>query len=154
MDVSNAVPLAALEDIPLVVPDNVRSVDFDDFFAEFCQHASFQPMLHHGRVQSFLAAEGLVMHQRCAALIPGSCDLALPGTRWLPIAPTVTYPWSLIWLKDSESATLHAVRAAVRVLQRRFGWLSGDDDGPAVRHAPPRRSGVTTGASSSTPKDE
>lgn len=119
------VPLDALEDIPLVVAENVRGADFNDFFAEFCRHASFQPILHHGRVQSFLAAESLVTHQRCAAIVPGSCDLTLPGTCWLPITPVVTYPWSLLWLEDNRTPALHAVRAAVRELQVRDAWLGG-----------------------------
>jgi hypothetical protein len=123
MAADEGIPLSVLADIPVVVADNVRGPEFNDFFVAFCERAPIQLILHHGTVQSILAAASLVTQQRCAAIAPASCALSLRGVRWVPFVPTVQYPWSLMWSEDNETAAVQAIRAAARFLRRRNGWL-------------------------------
>ena len=123
MAADEGIPLSVLADIPVVVADNVRGPEFNDFFVEFCERAPIRLILHHGTVQSILAAASLVTQQRCAAIAPASCALSLRGVRWVPFVPTVQYPWSLMWSEDNETAAVQAIRAAARFLRRRNGWL-------------------------------
>jgi DNA-binding transcriptional LysR family regulator len=133
MAAEDGIPLSVLADIPVVVADNVRGPEFNDFFVDFCERAPVQLVLHHGTVQSILAAASLVTQQRCAAIAPASCALDLRGVRWVPFVPTVQYSWSLMWSEDNNSGSVQAVRAAARFLRRRNGWL-GPVDRPLREH--------------------
>jgi DNA-binding transcriptional LysR family regulator len=133
MAAEEGIPLAVLADIPVVVADNVRGPEFNDFFVEFCERAPVQLVLHHGSVQSVLAAANLVTQQRCVAIAPASCSLNLPGVRWVPFVPAVQYPWSLMWSEDNETAAVQAIRGAARFLRRRNGWLGTVGDRPLER---------------------
>lgn len=117
------IPLAVLADIPVVVADNVRGPEFNDFFAELCERAPVQLVLHHGAVHSMLAAASLVTQQRCVAIAPASCGLRIHGVHWVPFVPTVQYPWSIMWSEDNETPVVQAIRSAARFLRRRNGWL-------------------------------
>lgn len=118
------VPVDTLTEVPIVLAEDARAPEVNEFVTEICAGAGFRPTRYHGTVQSIRAAAYLVAQQRCLALVPRSCDLLLPGVRWLPLDPVCLYPWSLLWRAEDASWPVAAVRKSAWALSDKLGWLA------------------------------
>lgn len=119
------IALREMDGIPLVMAEDAIRPEFNDFVLEVCRAAGFRPIRHRGSAQSVRAAAYLVAQQACVALVPSSCDLMMPGLRWLPLDPPCHYPWSLLWRAGDDRWSVEAVRSGARALAEKLGWLSG-----------------------------
>jgi DNA-binding transcriptional LysR family regulator len=125
----DSVAVARLAGELLLLAEPAHAPEFNDFVLQMCAAAGFPPRRFHGSAQSVRAAAELVGQQRCVLLVPRSCDLLMPGIRWLPLVdPVVRYPWSLLWRSGDESCATRAVVDGARALSRKLGWLSADDE--------------------------
>src|ERR1700751_1421127 len=94
----SAIPVATLAEEPLLLAEEVRAPEFNQFTVEMCRSAGFTPTVHQGTVESIRAAADLVAQGRCLYCVPSSCISALPGTIWRPLTEPVSYyPWSVLW---------------------------------------------------------
>jgi DNA-binding transcriptional LysR family regulator len=121
----DTVPVAALAAEPLLLEEDDRAPEFNQFVVELCRSVGFTPTLYRGTVQSMQAAAELVVHGRCVVSVPSSCaQAALPGVVWKPLVePVSRYPWSLLWRAGDQSEHVQAVRACTSELSRELGWL-------------------------------
>ncbi len=121
-----SVPVAALATEPLLLGEDDRAPEFNQFVVELCRSVGFTPTLYHGTVQSMQAAAELVLQRRCVVSVPSSCaQAALPGVTWKPLVePLSRYPWSLLWRMDDQSEYVQAVRSCTRVLAQELSWLN------------------------------
>jgi DNA-binding transcriptional LysR family regulator len=129
-----AVPVAALAAEPLLLEEDERAPEFNQFVVELCRSVGFTPTLYRGTVQSMRAAAELVLHGRCVVSVPSSCaQAALPGVVWKPLVePVSRYPWSLLWRAGDQSEHVRAVRACTGELARELGWLQPAGQPPAT----------------------
>jgi DNA-binding transcriptional LysR family regulator len=120
-----SVPVAALAAEPLLLGEDERTPEFNQFVVELCRSVGFVPSLYQGTVQSMQAAAELVAQGRCVVSVPSSCAQAThPGLVWKPLVePVSLYPWSLLWRAADQSEHVHAVRACTRALSDDLGWL-------------------------------
>jgi DNA-binding transcriptional LysR family regulator len=119
-----AVPVAVLADEPLLLEEDQRAPEFNQFVAELCRSVGFVPTLYRGTVQSMQAAAEVVAQGRCVVSVPSSCARTLPGVVWKAlIEPTARYPWSLLRRAGDQSEHVQAVRACTQVLSRELGWM-------------------------------
>jgi DNA-binding transcriptional LysR family regulator len=127
-----SVPVAALAAEPMLLGEDDRAPEFNQFVVELCRSVGFTPTLYQGTVQSMQAAAELVVQGRCVVSVPSSCAQAsLPGVTWKPLVePASRYPWSLLWRADDKSEYVQTVRSCTRVLAQELGWLD-----PTVRQA-------------------
>ena len=87
------VPVADLAEEPLLLAEDVRAPEFNQFTVEMCRSAGFTPTVYGGTVESIRAAADLVAQGRCLYCVPSSCISALPGTTWRPLTePGVLLP--------------------------------------------------------------
>jgi len=121
----DTVPVAALAAEPLLLEEDERAPEFNQFVVELCRSVGFTPTLYRGTVQSMQAAAELVVHGRCVVSVPSSCaQAALPGVAWKPLVePVSRYPWSLLWRAGDQSEHVEAVRACTADLAQELGWL-------------------------------
>lgn len=118
-----SVPVALLAGEPLLLADEARAPEFNQFVREMCCTAGFTPTIYRGSVQSVCAAAQLVMHESVVLCVPSSCGSAWPGTRWVPLAvPAPCYPWSLLWRADAPTDQVRAVLECAREVSRRLRW--------------------------------
>jgi DNA-binding transcriptional LysR family regulator len=84
--VSPGVPVATLAAEPLLLAEEKRAPEFNQFVIELCRSVGFVPRLYRGTVESIRAAVDLVAQGRCALCVPASCVAAVPrgscGGRW------------------------------------------------------------------------
>jgi hypothetical protein len=118
------VPVAALKGETLMLADEERAPEFNEFVAEVCRSAGFFPALFHGSVQTLRAATDIVAERRCVLCLPASAAAEdPPGLRWRPLVPAVPrYPWSLLWRSQHPSRYVQAVVATARRLSVEHGW--------------------------------
>jgi len=120
----DAIPVATLAKEPLLLAEEVRAPEFNQFTVEMCRAAGFTPSVHQGTVESIRAAAGLVAQGRCLYCVPSSCISALPGTIWRPLTePASYYPWSVLWRASETSAYVTAIVNCARSMSGRLGWL-------------------------------
>jgi len=120
----DAIPVAILAREPLLLAEEVRAPEFNQFTIEMCRAAGFTPTVHEGTVESIRAAAGLVAKGRCLYCVPSSCIAALPGTIWRPLSePASYYPWSVLWRADNASEHVRAIVSYARSMSGRLGWL-------------------------------
>jgi DNA-binding transcriptional LysR family regulator len=118
------VPVAALADEPLLLPEEAQAPEFNQFVAELCREAGFVPTVYDGTVESSRAAADLVAQGRCIYCVPSSCASTLPGTVWKPLTdPNPMYPWSILCRADEASEHVHAVISHAMTLAHESGWL-------------------------------
>ncbi|GAB3665880.1 LysR family transcriptional regulator [Actinocorallia lasiicapitis] len=123
-----AVPAAELAQEPLLLAEEMRAPEFNQFTVEVCRTAGFTPNVYPGTVESIRAAADLVVQGRCLYCVPSSCISALPGTIWRPLTePASSYPWSLLWRADERSDHVRAILDCARVMSERLGWLTTAD---------------------------
>jgi len=124
----DAIPVAILAREPLLLAEEARAPEFNQFTIEMCRAAGFTPTVHEGTVESIRAAAGLVAQGRCVYCVPSSCIAALPGTIWRPLTePTSYYPWSVLWRADDTSEYVRAIVSCARNMSGRLGWLATTD---------------------------
>jgi len=120
----DAIPVAVLAQEPLLLAEEVRAPEFNQFTVEMCRAAGFTPTVHEGTVESIRAAADLVAQGRCLYCVPSSCISALPGTIWRPLTePASYYPWSVLWRATGTSDHVHALVSCAQTMSRRLSWL-------------------------------
>jgi DNA-binding transcriptional LysR family regulator len=118
------VPVATLAREPLLLAEERRAPEFNQFVVELCRSVGFTPTVYRGSVDSLRAAVDLVGQGRCIVCAPASCRSAVPGVVWRPLVqPVSRYPWSVLWRADDQSEHVRGVVAAARQLSRELGWL-------------------------------
>jgi DNA-binding transcriptional LysR family regulator len=128
----DAIPVAILAREPLLLAEEARAPEFNQFTVEMCRAAGFTPTVHEGTVESIRAAAGLVAQGRCLYCVPSSCIAALPGTIWRPLTePASYYPWSVLWRADDPSEHVRAIVSCARSMSGRLGWLVTADHSTA-----------------------
>ena len=90
-----AVPVTALSDETLLLADQDRAPEFNEFVAEVCRTAGFFPALFHGSVQNLRAAVDLVVEGRCVLCVPASRGAVVAG-RHVAAARTARTPLSVV----------------------------------------------------------
>ena len=119
------VAVADLAREPLLLAEEARAPEFNQFTVEMCRAAGFTPTVYRGTVESIRAAADLVAAGRCLYCVPSSCIAALPGTIWRPLTdPASGYPWSVLWRAADKSAHVRAVVSCAQAMSRRLGWLT------------------------------
>jgi DNA-binding transcriptional LysR family regulator len=122
------VPVATLAEEPLLLAEDARAPEFNQFVVEMCRSAGFTPAVYEGTVESIRAAADLVASGRCLYCVPSSCISALPGTIWRPLVePMSNYPWSILWRATDTSELVRAVTTCARAMSKRLGWLTAPD---------------------------
>jgi DNA-binding transcriptional LysR family regulator len=118
------VPVATLAEEPLLLAEQERAPEFNQFVIELCRSVGFTPTVHHGTVESIRAGVDLVAQQRCVLCVPASCVSALPGIVWRSLVePVSRYPWSVLWRAGDRSEHVSALVAAAHTLSRQLNWL-------------------------------
>jgi DNA-binding transcriptional LysR family regulator len=118
------VPVERLAAEPLLLAEEQRAPEFNQFVIELCRSAGFVPRLYRGTVESIRAAVDLVGQGRCALCVPASCAVAVPGIVWRQlVAPVSRYPWSVLWRAGDPSEHVRALVASARTLSQKLGWL-------------------------------
>jgi DNA-binding transcriptional LysR family regulator len=118
-----AVPVAALSEETLLLADQDRAPEFNEFVAEVCRSAGFFPALFHGSVQNLRAAVDLVVEGRCVLCVPASAVPWSADVTWRPLEPPVPrYPWSLLWRAQDPSRYAVSLVATARRLCVEHGW--------------------------------
>jgi DNA-binding transcriptional LysR family regulator len=121
---SPGVAVARLAAEPLLLAEEQRAPEFNQFVIELCRSVGFVPRLYQGTVESIRAAVDLVARGRCAVCVPASCMVAVPGIVWRQLVePVSRYPWSVLWRAGEPSEYVRALVACARALSQRFGWL-------------------------------
>jgi DNA-binding transcriptional LysR family regulator len=119
-----SVPVAILAEEPLLLAEEIRAPEFNQFTVEMCRAAGFTPTVYEGTVESIRAAADLVSQGRCLYCVPSSCISALPGTIWRPLSePASYYPWSVLWRAADDSDRVRDIVACARTMSQRLGWL-------------------------------
>jgi DNA-binding transcriptional LysR family regulator len=119
------VPVARLAAEPLLLAEEQRAPEFNQFVIELCRSVGFVPSVYRGTVESIRAAVDLVAQGRCALCVPASCAAAVPeAIVWRPlVAPVSRYPWSVLWRAGDPSEHVRALVACARTLSQELGWL-------------------------------
>jgi DNA-binding transcriptional LysR family regulator len=121
---SRWVPVTRLAAERLLLAEEQRAPEFNQFVIELCRSVGFVPTLYRGTVESIRAAVDLVAQGRCALCVPASCVAAVPGIVWRQLVePVSRYPWSVLWRADDPSEHVRALVACARVLSQELGWL-------------------------------
>ena len=119
-----AVPVATLAAEPLLLSEEERAPEFNQFVIELCRSVGFIPTLYRGTVDSIRASVDLVAQQRCVLCAPSSCAPTPAGIVWRPlVAPTSRYPWSVLWRAGDSSEHVSTLVRAARTLSQELGWL-------------------------------
>lgn len=137
----SAVPVAMLTGEPMLLAEEERAPEFNQFVAELCRSVGFIPALYRGTVESIRAATDLVVQRRCVVCAPASYVSAHSAVVWRPLAaPESRYPWSVLWRAGDHTEHVRAVVEAARTLSDELGWLRppslapGQEDVPCRRH--------------------
>jgi len=118
------VPVATLAAEPLLLAEDERAPEFNQFVIELCRSVGFIPTPYRGTVESIRASVDLVAEQRCVLCAPSSCVSPRTGIVWKPlVAAPSRYPWSVLWRTGDTSEHVRALVRCARALSRRLGWL-------------------------------
>ena len=121
----DGVSVAELAREPLLLSEEAKAPEFNQFTVEMCRAAGFTPTVYRGTVESIRAAADLVAQGRCLYCVPSSCISALPGTTWRPLTePASYYPWSVLWRAADDSGHVRAVVSSAQAMSKRLNWLT------------------------------
>jgi hypothetical protein len=124
----DAVPVATLAEELLLLAEDGRAPEFNQFVVEMCRSAGFAKAVYGGSVESIRAAADLVARGRCLYCVPSSCMTALSGAIWRPLAePEPHYPWSVLWRAADVSEHVRAIIDSAKAMSQRLGWLPAAD---------------------------
>jgi DNA-binding transcriptional LysR family regulator len=119
-----AVPVASLAAEPLLLAEEERAPEFNQFVIELCRSVGFAPTPYRGTVESIRASLDLVVGQQCLLCAPSSCVSPPTGIVWKPlVAPPSRYPWSVLWRVGDSSQHVRALVRCARTLSQQLGWL-------------------------------
>jgi DNA-binding transcriptional LysR family regulator len=119
-----AVPVASLAAEPLLLAEEERAPEFNQFVIELCRSVGFAPTPYRGTVESIRASLDLVVGQQCVLCAPSSCVSPPTGIVWKPlVAPPSRYPWSVLWRVGDSSQHVRALVRCARTLSQQLGWL-------------------------------
>ena len=119
------VPVGALTTVRLMLSEEERAPEFNQFVVELCRSAGVVPALYRGTVQSVRAAFDVVAQGRCVVCVPASCAATAPGIVWRPLTePATRYPWSVLWRAGDHSEHVRAAVCGARELSESLGWLA------------------------------
>jgi DNA-binding transcriptional LysR family regulator len=119
-----AVPVASLAAEPLLLAEEERAPEFNQFVIELCRSVGFAPTPYRGTVESIWASLDLVVGQQCVLCAPSSCVSPPTGIVWKPlVAPPSRYPWSVLWRVGDSSQHVRALVRCARTLSQQLGWL-------------------------------
>jgi len=122
--VTPRVPVAALAEEPLLLAEEERAPEFNQFVTELCRSVGFTPRLYGGSVESIRGAVDLVLQGRCVLCVPSSCVSPSQGIVWRPLVdPQAHYPWSVLWRAGDPSEHVRALVRSARALSRELHWL-------------------------------
>ena len=123
------VPVGQLAAEPLLLAEEERAPEFNQFVIELCRSVGFTPSVFHGTVESIRAGFDLVAQGLCVVCLPSSCTSSqLPGTVWRRLVePPSRYPWSVLWRSGDRSVYVQAVVECARSLSFELGWLEAAD---------------------------
>jgi DNA-binding transcriptional LysR family regulator len=120
----SAVPVASLAAEPLLLAEEERAPEFNQFVIELCRSVGFAPTPYRGTVESIRASLDLVVGQQCVLCAPSSCVSPPTGIVWKPlVAPPSRYPWSVLWRVGDSSRHVRALVRCARTLSQQLGWL-------------------------------
>jgi DNA-binding transcriptional LysR family regulator len=120
----SAVPVASLAAEPLLLAEEERAPEFNQFVIELCRSVGFAPTPYKGTVESIRASLDLVVGQQCVLCAPSSCVSPPTGIVWKPlVAPPSRYPWSVLWRVGDSSQHVRALVRCARTLSQQLGWL-------------------------------
>jgi DNA-binding transcriptional LysR family regulator len=120
----SAVPVASLAAEPLLLAEEERAPEFNQFVIELCRSVGFAPTPYRGTVESIRASLDLVVGQQCLLCAPSSCVSPPTGIVWKPlVAPPSRYPWSVLWRVGDSSQHVRALVRCARTLSQQLGWL-------------------------------
>jgi len=120
----SAVPVASLAAEPLLLAEEERAPEFNQFVIELCRSVGFAPTPYRGTVESIRASLDLVGGQQCVLCAPSSCVSPPTGIVWKPlVAPPSRYPWSVLWRVGDSSQHVRALVRCARTLSQQLGWL-------------------------------
>jgi DNA-binding transcriptional LysR family regulator len=122
-----SVPVARLASESLLLAEDARAPEVNEFIGEMCRSAGFTPTRYPGTVQSVRCAADLVSEAGCVACAPRSCGVVSPHTRWIPLDPVADYPWSLLWRAGNPAGLVAALRECAREVCTTLGWIDADD---------------------------
>jgi DNA-binding transcriptional LysR family regulator len=118
------VPVALLAQEPLLLAEERRAPEFNQFVTKLCRSVGFVPTVYRGTVESIRAGIDLVLQGRCVLCAPASCASALPAVVWRPLVePSARYPWSILWRAGDHSEQVRLVTVCARRLSRELRWL-------------------------------
>ena len=121
---SPSVPVGMLTAEPMLLGEEERAPEFNQFVVELCRSVGFVPTLYRGTVESIRAAADLVAQGRCVVCVPASCVSATAGIVWRPLTePVSCYPWSVLWRAGDRSEQVRALAEGARQLSDEMGWL-------------------------------
>jgi DNA-binding transcriptional LysR family regulator len=119
-----AVPVAKLAAESLLLAEEQRAPEFNQFVVELCRSAGFTPTEYRGTVESLRAAIDLVLQGRCVLCTPASSAPGGPGITWrLLVEPLSRYPWSVLWRASNTSQYVRSLVACSRALSGELSWL-------------------------------
>jgi DNA-binding transcriptional LysR family regulator len=132
-----SVPIAALGETSLLMVEQARAPEFNDFLAEMYRSAGLVPTYYRGTVASICGAQALIAQGSCALCVPASGIKTLAGLVWKPLTePISLYPWSLLWRSSDPALNVRAVVASARTLGAEHGWVTSRSPGYHVSCSP------------------
>ena len=109
----DAIPVAVRADEPLLLAEEVRAPEFNQFTVEMCRAAGFTPPCARAPWKASARSPTWWPRGHCLYCVPSSCISALPGTTWRPLTePASCYPWSVLWRATDTSGHVQATSAA------------------------------------------
>lgn len=120
-----AVPIARLAGDPLLMLDEARAAEYNQFVVELCRSVGVVPRPYRGSVQTVHSAIDFVRRDHCIFCAPESGASTTAGVAWRPLTePAARYPWSVLWRDGERSPQVHTFVACARSLSRDRDWLA------------------------------
>jgi DNA-binding transcriptional LysR family regulator len=118
-----AVPVAALEGVGLLLPSDEAAGEWVAFVQAFCRDAGFAPRRFDGATHGSVSAAELLREGRC---VTPTCAWTEPlaGLVFRPLVdPVPVMPWSLALRSGDERTEVRALLRSVRETIRIENWL-------------------------------
>lgn len=117
------VPAAALAESAWLLPSDELAPEWSEQVVNLCQQAGFRPQRYPGVTQGSAAAAELVLEGRCVVPTVGWTRVP-PGVVAQPlVAPSVLFPWSVMWVEALRGAATTKLLEAARTTSQANGWL-------------------------------
>lgn len=131
-----AVPVAALRDVPLLLPADEAAAEWNAFVSALCREAGFVPRRHADSTHGSLAAAEVL--REGAAVTPTVPWREPPADLvFRPLEPPVSYPMSAMWRADDPTGPVQLFLDAAELVAGEQGWRTGAGPSPANATAAP-----------------